>query len=102
GAGRSHPSSSAPEDARPRPRQRAPLPEDRGRASSGAPGGNALMTTESADRVPESSQEPTLFEWAGGLPALTRMTRIFYGKYVPEDPLLSALFADMAPDHPER
>ena len=30
------------------------------------------------------------------------MTRIFYGKYVPEDPLLAPLFADMAPDHPER
>jgi truncated hemoglobin YjbI/uncharacterized protein YndB with AHSA1/START domain len=46
--------------------------------------------------------EPTLFEWAGGFPALTRMTRIFYGRYVPEDPLLSELFANMAPDHPER
>jgi truncated hemoglobin YjbI len=46
--------------------------------------------------------EPTLFEWVGGLPALTRMTRIFYGRYVPEDPLLAPLFADMAPDHPER
>ena len=49
-----------------------------------------------------SDHEPTLFEWAGGFPALTRMTRIFYGKYVREDPLLSPLFADMAPDHPER
>jgi truncated hemoglobin YjbI len=46
--------------------------------------------------------EPTLFEWVGGLPSLTRMTRIFYGKYVPEDPLLAPLFADMAPEHPER
>jgi truncated hemoglobin YjbI len=46
--------------------------------------------------------EPTLYEWAGGLPALTRMTRIFYGKHVPEDPLLAPLFADMPPDHPER
>jgi truncated hemoglobin YjbI len=45
---------------------------------------------------------PTLFEWAGGLPALTLMTRIFYSKYVPEDPLLNPLFANMAPDHPER
>jgi truncated hemoglobin YjbI len=45
---------------------------------------------------------PTLFEWAGGTPALRRMTTIFYGKYVPEDPLLGPLFADMAPDHPER
>ena len=58
--------------------------------------------TESRDPVPEPDQEPTLFEWAGGLPALTRMTRIFYGKHVPEDPLLAPLFADMAPDHPER
>jgi truncated hemoglobin YjbI len=46
--------------------------------------------------------EPTLVEWAGGYPALLRMTTIFYGRYVPEDPLLGPLFADMAPDHPER
>jgi truncated hemoglobin YjbI len=50
----------------------------------------------------DPDHEPTLFEWMGGLPALTRMTRIFYGKYVPEDPLLAPLFADMSPDHPER
>ena len=30
------------------------------------------------------------------------MTRLFYEKYVPADPLLSPLFAQMAPDHPER
>jgi truncated hemoglobin YjbI len=46
--------------------------------------------------------EPTLYDWAGGYPALLRMTKIFYGTYVPEDPLLGPLFADMAPDHPER
>src|SRR5579872_4715953 len=45
---------------------------------------------------------PTMFEWAGGFPALTRMTRIFYERYVPEDPLLAPLFANMAPDHPDR
>ena len=59
-----------------------------------------------ADRLPRSrsrpEQEPTLFEWAGGFPALTRMTRIFYGRYVPQDPLLAPLFANMSPDHPER
>jgi CDGSH-type Zn-finger protein/truncated hemoglobin YjbI len=54
------------------------------------------------DPVPDPEHEATLFEWAGGLPALTRMTRIFYGKYVPQDPLLSPLFANMSPDHPER
>jgi truncated hemoglobin YjbI len=30
------------------------------------------------------------------------MTRIFYSKYVPEDPLIGPLFANMSPDHPER
>jgi truncated hemoglobin YjbI len=50
----------------------------------------------------DPEQEPTLYEWAGGHPALLRMTTIFYGKYVPEDPLLGPLFADMAPDHPDR
>jgi truncated hemoglobin YjbI/CDGSH-type Zn-finger protein len=54
------------------------------------------------DPVPDPETEPTLFEWAGGFPALTRMTRIFYGKYVPQDPLLAPLFANMSPDHPER
>jgi CDGSH-type Zn-finger protein/truncated hemoglobin YjbI len=51
---------------------------------------------------PPPPESPTLFQWAGGLPALLRMTRIFYRKYVPEDPLLSELFASMSPDHPER
>ena len=50
----------------------------------------------------DPEREPTLFEWAGGLPALTRMTRLFYDKYVPQDPLLEPLFAHMSPDHPER
>ena len=30
------------------------------------------------------------------------MTRIFYEKYVPQDPLLAPLFANMSPDHPQR
>ena len=49
------------------------------------------------DPVPEPGREPTLFEWAGGLPALTRMTRLLYEKHVPADPLLAPLFADMPP-----
>ena len=55
-----------------------------------------------ADPAPSPDHEPTLFEWAGGFPALLRMTRIFYSKYVPEDPLVGPLFARMSPDHPER
>ena len=54
------------------------------------------------DPVPDADHEPTMFEWAGGLPALTRMTRLFYEKHVPQDPLLAPLFANMSPDHPER
>jgi CDGSH-type Zn-finger protein/truncated hemoglobin YjbI len=54
------------------------------------------------DPVVDPNHNPTLFEWAGGLPALLRVTRTFYSKYVPEDPLISPLFANMSPDHPER
>jgi CDGSH-type Zn-finger protein/truncated hemoglobin YjbI len=54
------------------------------------------------DPLPDDEQTPTIFEWAGGLPALTRMTRLFYEKHVPEDPLLAQLFANMSDDHPER
>ena len=55
-----------------------------------------------ADPVPDPDATPTLFEWAGGFPALVRTTRLFYEKYVPADPLLGPLFASMSPDHPER
>src|SRR5262245_6650944 len=54
------------------------------------------------DPIIDAGHAWTLFEWAGGLPALTRMTRLFYSKYVPEDRLIGPLFADLAPDHPER
>jgi CDGSH-type Zn-finger protein/truncated hemoglobin YjbI len=53
-------------------------------------------------RDPELNPEPTLFEWAGGLPALTRMTRLFYEKHVPGDPVLAPLFANMPPGLPQR
>jgi CDGSH-type Zn-finger protein/truncated hemoglobin YjbI len=54
------------------------------------------------DPVQASDDEPTIFEWAGGLPAFTRMTRLFYEKHVPQDPLLAPLFATMSADHPQR
>jgi CDGSH-type Zn-finger protein len=54
------------------------------------------------DPVASEDHEPTLFEWVGGLPALERMTHLFYDKYVPQDPLLEPLFANMSPDHPKR
>ena len=54
------------------------------------------------DPVPAAGHEPTLFEWAGGLPALTRMARVLYEKHVPADPLLAPLFANMPPEQPRR
>jgi CDGSH-type Zn-finger protein/truncated hemoglobin YjbI len=54
------------------------------------------------DPVPDPDHQPSIFEWAGGLPALLRMTRLFYEKHVPQDPLLAPLFATMSADHPER
>ena len=55
-----------------------------------------------ADPAPSPQHQSPLFEWAGGLPALLRMTRIFYTKYVPQNPIVGPLFASMSPDHPER
>ncbi len=51
---------------------------------------------------PRAPDQATLFQWAGGFPALLRLTRRFYEVHVPADPLLSGLFSQMSPDHPER
>ncbi len=51
---------------------------------------------------PPAPEEATLFQWAGGFPALTRLTRRFYEVHVPSDELLSGLFSQMSPDHPQR
>jgi CDGSH-type Zn-finger protein/truncated hemoglobin YjbI len=53
------------------------------------------------DPVPPA-REPTLFEWAGGLPALSRLTRLLYDKPVPADPLLAPLFAGAPPGEAAR
>jgi truncated hemoglobin YjbI len=42
------------------------------------------------------------FSWAGGFPSLLRLNRRFYEVHVPQDPLLSGLFSQMSPDHPQR
>ena len=55
-----------------------------------------------ADPIPDRERVPSLFEWAGGLPALTRLTRRFYEAHVPADALIGPLFARSGSDHPER
>jgi CDGSH-type Zn-finger protein/truncated hemoglobin YjbI len=54
------------------------------------------------DPVPAEGSEPTPYVWAGGLTALTRMTRLFYEKHAPADPLLAPLLADLGPGQPQR
>lgn len=53
-------------------------------------------------RDPQPSADPTLFEWSGGLPALTRMTRLLYEKLIPADPDLATAFAGIPPAYPEQ
>ena len=50
-------------------------------------------------RTPDPTT-PSIYEWAGGMDALRRLTGEFYGR-VPEDPLLAPVFAGMNADHPE-
>ena len=47
-----------------------------------------------------AKQPPTLFGWAGGAEAFSRLTRIFYG-HVRDDPILAPVFAEMSPQHPQ-
>jgi CDGSH-type Zn-finger protein len=57
---------------------------------------------EFRDPVRRPGAEPTLFDWAGGLPALSRLTRMLYERHVPADDLLAPLFATVPPGQPQR
>ena len=46
------------------------------------------------------SSVPTLYDWAGGMPALEKLTEVFYGR-IPADPILAPVFANMPADHPK-
>lgn len=58
-------------------------------------------TTNTATTTNAAKPIPTLYEWAGGLPAFERLTAIFYGR-APQDPLLAPVFREMSPEHPRR
>lgn len=49
---------------------------------------------------PPAGAVPTLYDWMGGAPALTRLMTRFYAA-VPADPVLAPVFAHMAPSHAE-
>src|SRR5437773_10347875 len=44
---------------------------------------------------------PSLFDWAGGMPALEKLTTVFYER-VRDDALLAPVFAQMGPNHPQQ
>jgi hemoglobin len=46
----------------------------------------------------ETPAIPTLFEWAGGMPALENLFNQFYNKVL-QDPLLEPVFKHMSPQH---
>jgi hemoglobin len=48
--------------------------------------------------APPTAAIPTLYEWVGGLDALTRLTKQFYS-IVPNDSLIGPVFAAMPPNH---
>ncbi|HSR85552.1 MAG TPA: ferritin-like domain-containing protein [Streptosporangiaceae bacterium] len=54
------------------------------------------------DPLSEDGHESTPFEWAGGLPALTRLARLLYEKHIPADESLAPAFAAMPADQAER
>jgi truncated hemoglobin YjbI len=54
------------------------------------------------DPVPAPDRTPSLYEWCGGLSSLRRTTRLLFERHIPEDDLLAPLFADAAPDQPEK
>ena len=45
------------------------------------------------------TETPTLYDWAGGMPALDRLTDVFY-RHVHADPVLAPVFAHVGSDHP--
>ncbi len=43
---------------------------------------------------------PTLYQWAGGMPAFERLTEEFYRR-IPDDSVLADVFKNMPADHPK-
>ena len=64
---------------------------------------NPPRSTPALVPVPPASNAspgvPTLYEWAGGIDALLRLTTLFYSR-VPDDALLAPVFAHMSAEHP--
>jgi hemoglobin len=57
-----------------------------------------MEQSETNGRSGISEGKPTIFEYAGGAPALLKLTEAFYPK-VKTDPLLEAIFEDFTDEH---
>src|SRR5260221_2867445 len=59
----------------------------------------ALPSDEKAGAAMEEPRKvPTLYEWIGGMPAISKLLETFYAR-VPSDPILAPVFAEMSPEH---
>ncbi len=63
-------------------------------------GAPAVPTAATATTAATAGAAPTLYDWAGGMPAFERLTGVFYAR-VKEDAVLGPVFAHMSPEHPE-
>src|SRR6187551_673458 len=48
----------------------------------------------------EKTAPPSLYEWLGGMPALEKLTSVFYAR-VPQDQILAPVFGRMSAEHPQ-
>jgi hemoglobin len=47
-----------------------------------------------------TTEPPSLYEWLGGMPALEKLTAVFYAR-VPQDAILAPVFGRMSREHPQ-
>jgi hemoglobin len=55
--------------------------------------------TPASRQTDTKTYPPTLYDWAGGMPSLERLTSLFYDR-VADEPLLAPVFAHMDAEHP--
>ena len=59
----------------------------------------AMTTIPNPPATQAPAAPPTLYDWAGGMPAFERLTTLFYARVL-EDPMLRPVFEHMSPEHP--
>jgi hemoglobin len=73
-------------------------PRARKEPTASLKGGHGAVIDRRMTETGPKARPPTLYEWAGGMPAFERLTEIFYRR-VAADALIGPLFAGMSPKH---